>query len=211
MKESGMIGDDVGKVPDEPGMVSDEPVRLREEPGMVGEELVRLSEEPGMVGEELVRLSEEPEMVGEELVRLNEEDRKRVIRCLIADDDADEIDTVRELLVSCRTDTDIKIGECFTAEQAVDRCRDSVIDVVFLDVIFGAQRISGLQAAALILKERPKTVIVIRGNHAEDTILAGLRLCNPMGAKVFFMPKSATDAEAREIVCEVLRTVCGVT
>jgi DNA-binding NarL/FixJ family response regulator len=132
---------------------------------------------------------------------------KRVVRCLIADDDTNEIAAVRGLLVSCHTGIALKIAESQTAEQAVDICRQKQVDVVFLDVVFGVQGMSGLQAAAVILKECPHTVIVIRGKHREDTIIDGLRACKPAGARLFFLPKAATEAEAESILLNVLSTV----
>jgi DNA-binding NarL/FixJ family response regulator len=143
-----------------------------------------------------------PGVVGEE-VGMN----KKMIRCLIADKDLDEIANLRAMLLSCQMDVVLKIAESHTAEQAVDICRSKPADVVLMDIVFGMQGMSGLQAAALIWKEHPQTVIVIRGCHREDAIIDCLLAWKPADAELFFLPKAASEAESGSILRQALKLV----
>ncbi|MFC1910110.1 response regulator [Chloroflexota bacterium] len=109
------------------------------------------------------------------------------IKVLIVDDHAVVRDGIRALL---RIQGDIEIvGDAADGKDAIDKAQESTPDVVIMDISMPIM--DGLEATRRILKERPKTKVLILSQHDDKEYILEAIKAGATG----YVPKRALGAE----------------
>jgi two-component system response regulator NreC len=121
---------------------------------------------------------------------------ERMIRILIADDHG-IVRTGLKLLLERRPDLEV-IGEASDGREAVRLASELSPDVVVMDI--GMPLLNGIDATALIVKENPRTAVVILSMYADESYI--VRALNS-GAKGYLLKDNADDDVEKAILTVV--------
>ncbi len=134
-------------------------------------------------------------------------DKRHQMTIVIADDQERERTWLKELL-SSKLSHQAPIYEADDGQKALELVRIHKPTMVFLDIEMPVM--SGIKSAEHILKELPKTAIIILSNHSDEVFVRKLWKIVPSDGAFGYVLKDSTDQQIIDAANAVLEGDCWI-